>query len=981
MNNWYNLKQIDVLEKLETNPDFGIGAGEVRQRLELYGLNELKDYPLESPWKILWEQLTATVVVVLIVAGVISAVLGEYKDAIAILTIVAFNAFLGFRQEYQAECAIAALKKLAVPTVKVRRQGTVEKISARELVPGDIVLLEAGNLMPADCRLLESFNLRISEASLTGESEPVDKFFQEIATPNLPLAERQNMAYMGTVITSGRAVAVVTETGMNTELGQIAGAIQNIEREATPLQERLDQLGGVLAIAILVLVLIIFSLGLLRGEEIKLMFLMAVSLAVAAIPEGLPAVVTIALALGAQRMLKRRALIRKLPAVETLGSVTTICSDKTGTITENRMTVTCLEVMGHHINLTEVRDRGLEMKGEGLVDSFSLIPNSQPLTSTSLSPLTSHFSPLIDAKISKLLQEKPTVGLLLTAAALCNDSLLEPITEDGKSFQTMGDPTEIALVVAAANFGLLKSELEQVFRRIDEIPFDSQRKRMTTIHQRYLSEVRGEGLEVRGEDKDLINLSLPVSSPQSLVPNWEWLELENSPYIAFTKGAVDSLLQICTKVWVNGNIAPLNNFWYKQISEINDQMAGDGIRVLGVAFRLLEQLENDKGKPANDSVKTINDTWEQDLIFIGMMGIIDPARREVKEAVFTCEKAGIRPVMITGDHPLTARYIASELGISPHSLMLTGQDLDQLSAQELEDIVEQVSVYARVSPQHKLDIVHALQNRGHIVAMTGDGVNDAPALKKADIGVAMGIAGTDVAKESADMVLLDDNFATIVAATQEGRAIYDNIRKFIKYTLTGNCGELWVILFAPFLGMPLPLLPLQILWINLLADGLLALALGVEAAEPNIMSRPPHNPKENIFSRGVGRDIVWIGLLIGIVLLGIDYKYWSAREASWQTMVFSTLAFCRIGLAQSMRSERVSLFRMNILSNKPLLGAVILTFILQLFVVYMPVLQNIFHTIALSPRDLLISLALSSVAIWAMELDKWRLRYVSEKMK
>ena len=961
MNNWYNLKQIDVLEKLETNPDFGIGPGEVRQRLELYGFNELKDCPLESPWKILWEQLTATVVVVLIVAGVISAVLGEYKDAIAILTIVAFNAFLGFRQEYQAECAIAALKKLAVPTVKVRRQGTVDKISARELVPGDIVMLETGNLIPADCRLLESFNLRISEASLTGESEPVDKFSQEIATPNLPLAERLNMAYMGTVITSGRAMAVVTETGMNTELGQIAGAIQNIEREATPLQERLDQLGGVLAIAILVLVLTIFSLGLLRGEEIKLMFLMAVSLAVAAIPEGLPAVVTIALALGAQRMLKRRALIRKLPAVETLGSVTTICSDKTGTITENRMTVTCLEVMGHHIDLTEV-------KGEGLVDSFSLIPNSQPLIPTSLSPL-------IDAKISKLLPEKPTIGLLLTAAALCNDALLEPITEDGKSFQTMGDPTEISLVVAAANFGLLKSELEQVFRRIDEIPFDSQRKRMTTIHQRYLSEVRGEGLEVRGDEKDLINLSLPVSSTQSIVPNLEWLELENSPYIAFTKGAVDSLLQICTKVWVNGNIAPLNNFWYKQISEINDQLAGDGIRVLGVAFKLLEQLETDKGKLANDSVKTIDDTWEQDLIFIGMMGIIDPARREVKEAVFTCEKAGIRPVMITGDHPLTARYIASELGISHNSLMLTGQDLEQLSAQELEDIVEQVSVYARVSPQHKLDIVHALQNRGHIVAMTGDGVNDAPALKKADIGVAMGIAGTDVAKESADMVLLDDNFATIVAATQEGRAIYDNIRKFIKYTLTGNCGELWVILFAPFLGMPLPLLPLQILWINLLADGLLALALGVEAAEPNIMSRPPHNPKENIFSRGVGRDIVWIGLLIGIVLLGIDYKYWSAGEGSWQTMVFSTLAFCRIGLAQSMRSERVSLFRMNILSNKPLLGAVILTFILQLLVVYVPVLQNIFHTIALSPRDLLISLALSSVAIWAMELDKWRLRY------
>ncbi len=952
MSNWYNLKQIDVLEQLGTNPSLGITAAEVHQRLESYGLNELKDCPLESPWKILWEQLTATVVVVLIVAALVSAVLGEYKDAIAILTIVAFNAFLGFRQEYQAERAIAALKKLAVPTVKVRREGTVEKISASQLVPGDIILLEAGNLMPGDCRLIESFNLRISEASLTGESEPIDKFDREIATPNLPLAERQNMAYMGTLITSGRAVAVVTETGMNTELGQIASAIQNIEREATPLQQRLDQLGGVLAIAILVLVLIIFSLGLLRGEEIKLMFLMAVSLAVAAIPEGLPAVVTIALALGAQRMLKRRALIRKLPAVETLGSVTTICSDKTGTITENRMTVTCLEVMGHHIDLTV----GAKHSGDNFPrETNVLYPNASPSHSVETHPIFPELipisiSPLIDEKTSKLLKENSTVCLLLTAAALCNDALLESASEEEKQFKTIGDPTESSLVLAAARLGLLKSDLEQVFRRIGEIPFDSQRKRMTTIHQRYLQEGRG-----------------------------EWLELGNSPYIAFTKGAVDSLLQVCTQVWVNGNIAPLNNFWYKQISQLNDQLAGDGIRVLGVAFRLLNQLEIDNSKLANSALQPINYTWEQDLIFIGMAGIIDPARPEVKDAVVTCEKAGIRPVMITGDHPLTARYIASELGISKDSLMLTGQDLEQLSPQELENMVEQVSVYARVSPQHKLDIVQALQNRGHIVAMTGDGVNDAPALKKADIGVAMGIAGTDVAKEAADMVLLDDNFATIVAATQEGRAIYDNVRKFIKYTLTGNCGELWVILLAPFLGMPLPLLPLQILWINLLADGLLALALGVEPAEPNIMSRLPHNPKENIFSRGVGRDIVWVGLLLGIVLLGIDYKYWSTEQASWQTMVFSTLAFCRIGLAQSMRSERESLFRMNLLSNQPLLGAIIITFILQLLVVYVPFLQEIFHTISLSPKDLVISLVLSTIVIWAMELDKWRLRYFSKK--
>ncbi|MEQ9552915.1 MAG: cation-translocating P-type ATPase [Coleofasciculus sp. G3-WIS-01] len=923
MTTWYTLNLVDVLKQLNTDATIGLSHKEARQRQDIYGLNELNDRPLESPWKILWEQFSATVVVVLIVAAVISALLGEYKDAIAIFAIVVFNAILGFRQEYQAERAIAALKKLAVPTVKVRRDGILEQLSARELVPGDIVILESGNLVPADCRLLESSNLRTSEASLTGESEPIDKIAQKIATANLPLAERQNMAYMGTVISYGRALAVVTETGMKTELGQIAKAIQGIEREATPLQQRLDQLGWILAIAILILVLVIFGLGLLQGESVRLMFLMAVSLAVAAIPEGLPAVVTIALALGAQRMLKQRALIRKLPAVETLGSVTTICSDKTGTLTQNRMTVTHLDLIGHQIELA--------------------MPELDEL-----------MMPSQKDEQSKLLKEEPATALLLTAATLCNDAIAEFHLEQSNPIQVLGDPTETALIVAATRFGLWKTDIDYAFERITEVPFDAERKRMTTVHE------------------------LPTTTDKrpddlSWLKPWELL-FNQASYIAFTKGAVDSLLDISTQVWFDDQITPLNDSWYEKISHANNQLAENGIRVLGIAVRPIESH-----LLATLPLERHEDVLEKDLIFIGMIGMIDPPRPEVKQAVLTCQKAGIRPMMITGDHPLTARYIASEVGISTNGLMLTGQDITKLSVSELTEKVDEVSVYARVSPQNKLDIVQALQNRGHIVAMTGDGINDAPALKKAEIGVAMGLTGTDVAKEAADMVLLDDNFATIVAATQEGRVIYDNVRKFIKYTLTGNCGELWVIILAPFLGMPLPLLPLQILWINLLADGLLALALGVEPAEPNIMSRPPHNPQESVFSRGVGRDIVWIGLLLGLVLLVVDYHYWFTGQAAWQTMVFSILAFSRIGLAQSMRSERESIFTLNLLSNKPLLGAVVLTFLLQLAVVYVPFLQDIFNTIGLSLSDLGISLAMSTIVIWAMELDKGLRRYKKAK--
>lgn len=913
MSNWYKLDSTEVLQKLDTNPPCGLSQSEVKRRLQKYGLNELTEQPGENLWQILWKQLTAIMVLILIVAAVLSLVLGDYINAFAILAIVVFNAALGVRQEYQAGQAIAALKKLAVSTVKVRRQQQVQEISARQLVPGDIVLLETGNLVPADYRLLESFNLRIQEASLTGESQPTDKHAQILGQTDLPIGDRLNMAYMGTTITYGRGLGVVTETGNQTELGQIATAIQTVKPKPTPLEERLDKLGVRLAIVTLLLVGAIFGLGLLRGEELSFMFLAAVSLAVAAVPEGLPAVVTITLALGAQRMFQQHALIRNLPAVETLGSVTAICSDKTGTLTENRMTVTFLAIAGHRVDLT--------------------IPAS-PRTSA----VNTYEDPL------PLLKEQPTLAWMLVGGLLCNDALLESDPQIPYQFHAVGDPTEGALVVVASRWGLRRTSLEQAFPRVAEIPFDAERKRMTTLH------------------------SLPVA-PRSLTEALESIDfaalgLEDSSYIAFTKGGVASLLSVCSRVWVNGKIEPLDETWYQEILADDDQLARDGMRVLGVAFRPLTVLADSKDAQ----------TLEQELIFVGIVGMIDPVRPEVKEAVQTCQAAGIRTVMITGDHPLTAQHIAQELEIEPSDSLLTGQELEQLSQEELEKQVERVSVYARVSPQHKLDIVQALQKRGEIVAMTGDGVNDAPALKQADIGVAMGITGTDVAKEAADMVLLDDNFATIIAAVKEGRVIYDNIRKFLKYTLTGNAGELWVILLAPFLGMPLPLIPLQILWINLLADGLLALALSVEPSERQIMRRRPHHPNESIFSRGVGRDIVWVGLLLGLVLLAVGYSHWSANQASWQTMVFTTLALSRIALAQTMRSERDSLFQIGLLSNKPLLGAVALTFGLQMTVVYVPFLQTVFQTTPLSANDLALGLALSTVPFWAMELDKWLIR-------
>jgi Ca2+-transporting ATPase len=902
---WHSSDSSEILHRLRVDPERGLKPDEALARLREHGPNELVERGLKSPWHILWEQLTAIMVVVLIIAAVISLLLGDYLDAIAILAIVVLNAILGFVQEYRADRAMAALKRMAAPVVKLRRAGRLLEVPAREIVPGDIILLEAGDVVSADARVLESVNLRVEEASLTGESLPVDKHSQVLSGTHVPLGDRRNMVFMGTTATYGRGSAVVVETGMATQLGRIAELIQTVVSEPTPLQRRMTQLGKGLAVAAVAIVGLVFFLGIMRGEDLKEMFLTAVAMAVAAVPEGLPAVVTITLALGAQRMLRRGALIRKLPAVETLGSVTVICSDKTGTLTENRMTVKILDVAGLTLDLAESSKEGM---------------------------------PVAVAADERAESEQMAQALLLTGGALCNDAVLEGDQDGAGDFRALGDPTERALLVAAARFGLMKPRLESLFPRVAEAPFSSERKRMTTFHEPQRQVQSGE-VEAR-----LTAL----------------FESDSQAIVSFTKGATESLLEVCDRVWIHAGIQPLTPDWRRRIEAADDQLAHDGLRVLGVAYRTMQDL------PTEGEMEAL----ERDLIFVGLVGMIDPPRPEAKAAVATSKTAGIRSVMITGDHPQTALHIARQLDIDLDGSILAGPELERMTLQELEARVEQVAVYARVSPEHKLNIVRALQKRGHIVAMTGDGVNDAPALKRADIGVAMGITGTDVSKEAADMVILDDNFATIVRAVEQGRVIYDNVRKFIKYTLTSNAGEIYVMLFGPLLGMPLPLTALQILWINLVTDGLPGLALAVEPAERDAMLRPPYPPKQSIFARGMGRHILWVGLLLGLVSLAVGYWAWVTGRTAWQTMVFTTLTLSQMGHVLAIRSGRESLFRVGLLSNKFLLGAVLLTFVLQLSVIFWGPLQAIFDTQALTAVELAISLGLSTIVFWAVEIEK-----------
>ena len=919
MKPWYEVDSDTAAAQIGTDPERGLTASDAARRLIADGPNELVEGGGRSAWTIAWEQLTATMVLILIVAAVVSVAVGDYTDAAAILAIVVLNALLGFYQEFRAEKAIAALKRLAVPHVKVRRDGHIQEISARDLVVGDVMLLEAGNVVAADGRVLGAANLRTQEAALTGESQPVDKDALAIAAPVdgsvVAVSDRRNMVFMGTAVTYGRGHAVVTHTGMRTELGAIATMLQAVPRESTPLQRRLDQLGGRLVVAALAIVAVIFAIGIARGEGFKVMFLTAVSMAVAAVPEGLPAVVTIALALGSQRMLRRHALIRKLAAVETLGSVTVICSDKTGTLTENRMRAAILEVVGRRIELAD--GRTVRLDSWARQDSQNTPPTDD------------------------IADTDAGLALLLAGGLLCNDAVLKDEETSATSLGTaVGDPTETALAYAAAQAGFKKSHLERQFPRTAEVPFESERKRMTTIHRWPLA-------------------SMPLADALRSV--WD-VDADGSRlrHVAFTKGGVDQLISISRRVWVGQTSERLDEEWTSRIVHANDRLASDGMRVLGIGFRLLDGLPEDR----------THQNIEKDLTFVGLVGILDPPRREARDAVATCIAAGIRPVMITGDHPLTAGHIARALGIAVGDRVLTGAELEQVPAAQLADAVGEIAVFARVSPAHKLTIVEALRQRGDIVAMTGDGVNDAPALKRAHIGVAMGITGSDVSKEAADMVLLDDNFATIVAAVEEGRVIYDNIRKFVKYLLTTNSGELWLMLVAPLLGLPLPLVPLQILWINLVTDGPPALALGVEPAERGVMQRPPYPPDESVFARGLASHVVWVGILMASLTLAVGYWYWHAGDERWRTMVFTTLAFSQMAHVMAIRSNTDSLFTVGVLSNRWLAAAVAGTVSLQVAVVYIPLFNRVFDTLPLSAGDLMTATLLAGVILVAVELEK-----------
>ncbi|MEW6267794.1 MAG: cation-translocating P-type ATPase, partial [Thermodesulfobacteriota bacterium] len=797
--------------------------------------------------------------------------------------------------------------RLAVPIVRVRREGRIRELPARELVAGDVVLLEAGNLVPADLRLLESANLRAQEAALTGESDSVEKSTAEIrAAGELALGDRRNMAYMGTTVTYGRGAGVVVATGMRTELGRIAHLLQAAPSEPTPLQRRLDQVGRTLAALRVAIAGAISAVGLVRGEALVDVFLTGVSVAVAVVPEGLPAVVTITLALGARRMLARNALIRKLPAVETLGSVTTICSDKTGTLTENRMTVTVLDVAGHRIDLEEETTA----QGRARLDLRS---------------------PAHDAPEGSL-------ALLLIGGALCNDARLASDRDgDGDGLlHAVGDPTEGALVVAAAKVGLVKDELDASKPRVAEIPFDSERKRMTTVHDL--------GSSRQGAVRELVTALCPSAAR-----------------LAVTKGSVDGLLELSSHVWVDGRLEPLDEGYRARIERAVHDLAANGMRVLGVAMRPLEPL------PAVLDASAV----ERELTFVGLAGIIDPPRAEARDAVARCKQAGIRPVMITGDHPLTALFIARELGIADAGARgVTGADLAATGDAELDRMVESVPVFARVSPEHKLRIVEALKRRGHVVAMTGDGVNDAPALKSADIGVAMGITGSDVSKEAANMVLRDDDFATIVAAVEEGRVIFDNLRKFVRFSLAGNVGKVVVMLLGVLVGMPTPLLPLQLLWLNLLTDGLLGIGLGVEPAERDVMRRKPFPPGAGMFGGGGVAQIAGMGSLIAAISVTLGAVHFLAGNPDWQTMMFTTLAFCQVWQALGTRSGADSLLHAGLGSNKPMLALSAAVVALQLGAVYLPVLRDFLRTSPLAPADLLTCVAASSLVLAYAELEK-----------
>ena len=885
--NWHALSSANVISMLEVSREEGLSTAEVEKRVKIYGKNELQEAPPTSIWVMIYEQFANFVVILLLVAAVISAVLGDWIEAAAIMTIVVLNAGLGVIQESRAENALAALKKMASPDANVLREGHRQAIPAREVVPGDIVFLESGNFVPADVRMLETVNLRIEEAALTGESVAVTKNAQLELDIDAALGDRKTMAYTGTVVSYGRGVGVVSNTGMSTEIGQIATMLQSVEEGETPLQKRLDSFGRTLGWVTLVISGIVFVEGMITGTPPLEMFIIAVSLAIAAVPEGLPAVVTITLALGMQEMIARNALVRRLSSVETLGSATIICSDKTGTLTQNEMTVTNIAVDGEFLDITGT---GYSLDGEFLHDGI----------------------------VVDLAAEYPGILTALWIGALNNDAILETdFDEKGKkTIRMVGDPTEGALLVAAAKGGALPAPLSQAYPRIEEIPFDSERKRMVTVHA--------------------------IQQPEANDVSPFLDQKQQAWYVVAQKGAPDVVLDRCTHYQSRDDIAvPLDDEQRRRILAANDRMTSQALRVLGVAYRVLKDLDYQQNGDLNENI-------EQELIFVGLLGMIDPARPEVLPALQIAREAGIRTVMITGDYPNTAKAIAQEIGLLVEGhRVLTGKELDKISDEELKEAVKTTDVFARVSPEHKVRIVDAFRSNNEVVAMTGDGVNDAPSIKKADIGIAMGITGTDVAKETADMVLTDDNYASIVSAVEQGRVIYSNIRKFVYFLLSCNIAEIATIFLATMIGWKSPLSAIQLLWLNLITDGAPALALGLEKGDPDLMEQPPRDPEEPILNRFMLIGISIQTVAITAVTLGaywIGLRYFPEMAT---TMAFVTLSFSELLRAFTARSERVPVLKIGVFKNKVMNWAILSSLVLLLAVIYLPFLQGIFDTVPL----------------------------------